>query len=91
MAFKQGQSGNINGRPKGSKNRSTELQKLLEPHAPALVEKAVEMALNGDTAAMKMCLDRIIPAMKSMDHNIGFNGNQPVVFKLNMGKKLHPK
>lgn len=67
MAFQEGQSGNPAGRPKGSKDKRTELRELLEPHAPALIEKAVSMALEGDTTAMKMCLDRILPAMKSVE------------------------
>lgn len=85
--FKPGQSGNPAGRPKGAKNRSTELRSLLEPHAPALVEKAVQMALEGDTVALKLCLDRIIPTMRSvqMDHSYS---DQPAKFVLKMGKDL---
>jgi len=64
MAFKPGQSGNSAGRPKGSRDRRTELRGLLQPHASALIEKAVNMALSGDTTALKLCLDRIIPALK---------------------------
>jgi len=67
MSFQKGQSGNPSGRPKGAKDKRTELRELLQPHAPALIEKAVEMALDGDTTALKMCLDRIIPAMRSVE------------------------
>lgn len=67
MSFKKGQSGNPSGRPKGTKDKRTELRELLRPHAPVLVEKAVEMALDGDTTALKICLDRIIPAMRSVE------------------------
>ena len=67
MSFQKGQSGNPAGRPKGSKDKRTELRELLTPHAPALIDKAIEMALDGDTAAMKMCLDRIIPAMRAVE------------------------
>lgn len=64
-----------------------ELRELLEIHAPALVEKAAQMALAGDTTALKLCLDRIIPVVRSveMDHTIS---DQPVIFTPNMGKKL---
>lgn len=83
MTFKVGQSGN----PKCSKDKRTELRALLEPHAPALAEKAVEMAFAVETAAMKMCLDRIIPAMRSVQMNLSFS-DQPAKFVLKMGKNL---
>lgn len=67
MSFQRGKSGNPAGRPKGSKDKRTELRALLEPHAPALVQKAVEQALDGDTAALKLCLDRLIPPVRSIE------------------------
>jgi len=65
MAFQKGQSGNPAGRPKGSRDKRTELRELLEPHAEELVLRAVNMALEGDITALKMCLDRLIPAYRS--------------------------
>lgn len=62
--FTPGHSGNTAGRPRGSRDRRTELRELLQPHAAALIEKAVNMALAGDTTALRLCLDRIIPALK---------------------------
>ena len=46
--FKKGQSGNPAGKPKGAKDKRTELRELLKPHAEKLVKKAVDMALAGD-------------------------------------------
>jgi hypothetical protein len=63
--FSPGQSGNTAGRPKGAPDRRTKLRALLEPHADALVNKAVNLALAGDTAALRMCQDRIIPPLKA--------------------------
>lgn len=65
--FKPGQSGNPDGRPKGSKDKRTELRELLKPHADDLVKKAVDMALAGDTTALRICIDRIIPSIKARD------------------------
>lgn len=66
MKFKQGQSGNPKGRSKGSVNKNTKLVKLLEPHAEALVNKAVELALNGDSNAIRLCIDKLIPKAKDV-------------------------
>ena len=61
--FQKGQSGNPRGRPAGSRNNATlACEALLEGQAEALTQKAVEMALGGDTVALKLRLDRIYPA-----------------------------
>jgi hypothetical protein len=53
------------GRPAGSRNRTTvAVLGLLEGQAEALSHKAVEMALAGDTVALRLCLDRIAPPRK---------------------------
>jgi hypothetical protein len=64
MTFQPGQSGNPAGREKGVPDRRTKLRKLLEPHAEALINKAVEMALGGDSHALRLCLERLIPRAK---------------------------
>ncbi|TDJ70669.1 MAG: hypothetical protein E2O38_10435 [Proteobacteria bacterium] len=46
------------------------MRALLESHAEALVKKAVRLALDGDTTALRLCLDRIIPTIKSKDEPI---------------------
>ena len=63
--FAPGQSGNPSGRPRGSRNRSTQaLQAILDGESEALTRRAIEMALDGDTVAMRMCLDRLMPLRK---------------------------
>ena len=53
------------GRPKGARNRTTQaFLALLEGEAEALSRKAVEMALAGDSVALRLCLDRIAPPRK---------------------------
>ena len=63
--FKQGQSGNPVGRPAGSRNRATlAAEALLEGQAEALTSKAIEMALDGDLTALRICMDRIVPVRR---------------------------
>ena len=63
--FPKGTSGNPSGRPAGSRNHATLLtESLLEGQAEQLTQKAIEMALGGDIAAMRLCLERIIPPRK---------------------------
>ncbi len=59
--FAKGQSGNPAGRPRGSKNRKTlAARELLDGGAEALTRKAVELAMNGDAGAMRLCLERVL-------------------------------
>jgi hypothetical protein len=63
--FRKGQSGNPAGKPKGTRNRSTlAAELLLEGEAEALTRKAVELALAGDTTALRLCLERLMPPRK---------------------------
>ncbi|MGV0130345.1 DUF5681 domain-containing protein [Burkholderia gladioli] len=68
--FKKGQSGNPAGKPKGARDKRTALRELLQPHAAALVSKAVELAKAGDTTALRICIDRCIPVMKAKDEPV---------------------
>lgn len=59
------------GRPLGSRNRASRAAELLlDGEAEALIHKAVELALDGDTVALRLCLDRVAPARK--DRHIPF-------------------
>jgi len=63
--FKPGKSGNPGGRPRGSRNATTlAMEALLDGQGQALTQKAVELALAGDIAALRLCMDRIMPARK---------------------------
>lgn len=63
--WKKGESGNPQGRPRGSLNKATlAAQSLLDGEAEALTRKAVELALQGDVFALRLCLDRILAARK---------------------------
>ena len=65
------------GRPKGSRNKVTvAIESLLKGQAEALTQTAVTKALEGDSVALRMCMERIAPAPK----------DQPVSFSL---PKMH--
>jgi hypothetical protein len=60
--FAKGRSGNPAGRRPGSRNKATlAAAALLAGEAQALTRKAVEMALDGDPMAMRLCMERILP------------------------------
>ena len=71
MTFKQGESGNPSGRPKGIVDKRSEFRKLLEPHAQGLVEQLIKLAKSGDPTALKLCIERLIPRVKP-DNLINF-------------------
>ncbi len=50
------------GRPPGAKGKHTRAaEALLRGEGEALTRKCIELALSGDTTALKLCLDRLIP------------------------------
>jgi hypothetical protein len=55
----------LGGGKTGSRHKVTKaVEALLEGEAEGLTRKAVEMALTGDTVALRLCLDRIAPPKK---------------------------
>jgi hypothetical protein len=78
--FKKGQSGNPDGRPIGRRNKATVLveqifnEKLFgqDRKADAIIAKTIVLAENGDTACIRLCLDRILPVRK----------DRPVIFEI---------
>ena len=65
-------SGN-SGRPKGSRNKATiAIESLLKGQAEALTQTVVAKALEGDSVALRLCMERIAPAPK----------DQPVSFSI---------
>ena len=66
--FQPGQSGNPAGRPRGSRNRRTvlhaTLEQAIEQKAPAIIDKLLALALEGDKAALRLTVERLIPPVK---------------------------
>ena len=69
--FEKGRSGNPSGRPVGSRNAATlAAEALLAGESEALTRKAIELALDGDATALRLCIERIVP--KRNDRPIQF-------------------
>ena len=63
--FKPGQSGNPKGCRTGSRHKATLLaQALLDGEAEELTRKVIEKAKDGDMAALRVCLERLLPPRK---------------------------
>ena len=61
--FAKGNS--LGGKTLGARHRVTlAIEGLLEGEHEALTRKAIEKALEGDTVALRLCLDRLAPARK---------------------------
>jgi len=53
------------GRPRGSRNKATlAIESLLQGQAEALTQTALTKALEGDSVALRLCMDRIAPLPK---------------------------
>ena len=71
------------GRPKGARaNATVECEALLDSNVKELTQKAIDLALAGDSIALRLCMDRIAPPKK----------DRPVAFKLPKikGAEDHP-
>ena len=63
--FPEGTSGNPAGRPRGARNRTTlAAEQLLDGEAEVLTRKLLELAKDGNVTALRLCVDRIIPARR---------------------------
>jgi Family of unknown function (DUF5681) len=59
--FKKGESGNPEGRPRGSTNKNLQ---LLREAAEEILPGVIEKAKNGDAEAQRLILDRGIPRLR---------------------------
>ena len=71
MAFQRGQSGNPAGRPRGAKGKRLQLPSELTSDAIAALAEAVA---GGDVQAIRLVLDRTIPALKAVTPEWSLDG-----------------
>jgi hypothetical protein len=70
--FQKGCSGNPQGRPLGARNAATVIaEQLLDGEAAAITRKVIELAMQGDLTALRLCLERIVPPRR--DRPVNFN------------------
>jgi hypothetical protein len=70
--FEPGESGNPNGRPKGSRNRvSRAVETLIHGQAEALGAKAIDMALKGDASMLRALLGTLVSTRR--DRTVEFD------------------
>ena len=63
--FQKGQSGNPAGRRRGVPNKvSRKVMERIAEHKDELLDVVVAKALDGDTAALKLCLERLCPPQR---------------------------
>ena len=63
--FQKGQSGNPNGRPTGCRNKaSILLGELIDNEGREIVRAMIDAAKNGDTAAGRCLIERLVPPRK---------------------------
>jgi len=74
MAFQSGYSGNPAGRPRGSGPRQRLFKSLVEPYREAIFNTAIQLALNGNEAMLRLFLERMLPA-KILSQPLNIQGN----------------
>jgi hypothetical protein len=71
--WRPGESGNPRGAKRGSRHKASLLaESLLEGETDRLTRRCIYSALKGDMQAMKLCIERLLPPVRS----------RPISFKL---------
>lgn len=61
MVWMKGQSGNPQGRPKGAIDKRRLAKAISDEDQKILLEKALEMAKNGNEPMLRLLLDKLLP------------------------------
>jgi len=62
-SWAKGQSGNPSGRRPGDP-AIAKARKIIAAELPAIIQRLAQMAINGDTAAAKILIDRVLPVCR---------------------------
>lgn len=65
-AWRPGESGNPNGRPK-SAGSVAQFREAIAEHVPGIIEKLKAAALDGDVSAARLLLERAVPPIKATE------------------------
>jgi len=71
--WKPGQSGNPNGRPKGSGDKRLHIKKLLEDNLEPVFMSVIAQAIEGDMTAAKIVLDKGYANPRSYSENLNID------------------
>jgi hypothetical protein len=95
MAFKKGESGNMNGRPAGQ-TPGAKIRQAIEKESDSILQSVIDAAVNGDMQACKILLDRITPTLKpqalpiSVPVNKSLTGQGNEIIKATMAGQIPP-
>lgn len=64
--YRPGESGNPSGRPPGI-GRTVELRRMLFSQSEEIIQAVIDRALLGDPTAMKLVVERMLPALRPAD------------------------
>ncbi|WP_295584495.1 DUF5681 domain-containing protein [uncultured Lamprocystis sp.] len=67
MPFVKGKSGNPAGRKPGALTKQDKLRAQIAEGVPDILKAMQQKAEDGDTAAAKLLLDRVLPSLKTVD------------------------
>jgi hypothetical protein len=73
MKFQSGESGNPNGRPKGTGHRQQLFDNLVLPRTEELINVAIKKALAGNDTMLRLFLERILPPRPHMENQLILN------------------
>ena len=69
--WKPGQSGNPAGKPKGTLHHATRaVLAMMEGEAEAITRKAIDLALAGDSVALRLVMERLVSPVRERPVNL---------------------
>lgn len=66
----KGRSGNPKGRKPGTGDWRTKYRTAFEAAAPEIIQSIITSAISGDSTAQRICMERLVPPLKSTDSPI---------------------